>query len=313
MGWRGHCLLAGALALGCGDSPSDGARTSGSSDAGSTADGADTGTSSRDGGTSSGSGECDLAGTWMVQRILFTLPATPLATGTQKVSSWDLYEVAQDGDEVTVTDHLFCGIVTTGDARVGLSDDSIGAMQGYLDQSGRSGTFRREGGGCRLELERIYIVMGASPVAYYRDGVEEAPGRIDGNPELSALEPMPTMSGNPGAADWDGDGKPGIQFIITDTPLGSGARHETQRDWHEMQGVVAAGSDDFAVGVRWDFEETIVEATNPFFGSPAMPRDGLPHGALWRRFDGPRGDDGVETCRQVREAMPHEPLPREAI
>jgi hypothetical protein len=224
-----------------------------------------------------------------------------------------LYEVAQEGEAVTVADHLFCGIETTGDAHVNLADTTIGAMQDHLDQSGRTGTFTGDGDACRLELERIYIVMGASPVAYYRGGVEEAPGRIEGNPELSALEPMPLVGGDPGAADWDDDGMPGLPFVITDTPLGSGVRHETQRDWQEMRGVVAPGSDDFVVDVQWDFEETIIEATNPFFGSPAAPREGFPHGALWHRFDWMPGSDGVEACRQAREVLPHEPLPREAI
>jgi len=311
---RGCWLLACGLLLACGDSTADGGTagtgSTGTADAG-TALGGRSG-SGASGGGSSGAG-CDLSGTWIAQRVLFTLPDTPLASASQKVSSWDLYDIEQDGDDVTVTDHLFCGIVTTGDARVGLSDDSIRAMQAHLDQSGRKGTFTEDGDDCVLDMERVYIVMGASPIAYYRAGVAEAPGRIDGEPPLSMLEPMPTKAGNPGADDWDDDGKPGLQFIITDSPLGSGVRHATQRDWHVMHGRVPAGSDAFQVDVEWDFEETILEASNPFFGSSAKTREGFPHGALWRRYDTPRADDGAETCRDVRDTMPHEPLPRDEI
>ena len=249
-----------------------------------------------------------------MQRVLFTTPDTPLAPGTQKVSNWDLYEVAQDGDDVTITDHLFCSLVTTGDARVALSDDSTRAMQQHLDQSGREGTFTADGDGCALDLERVYIVMGASPIGFFRGGVETPPGRIDGNPDMAQLEPLPTAGGSPGADDWDADGKPGIQFIITDSLLGSGIRHTTQRDWHEMRGSVPAGSDDFRVDVTWDFEESVIEASNPFFASVASVRQDSPHSALWKRADDTiRVSDDIETCHNVQAAMPHAPMPRDAL
>jgi hypothetical protein len=264
-----------------------------------------------DGGTA---GACKLAGLWIVKRVLFTTPDTPLAPGAQKVSNWDLFQIEQDGDEVILTEHLFAGIETTGDARVSMNDATLGGLQEHLDQSGRRGTFKPAGGGCELSLERVYTVMGASPIALYRNGVADPPGRIDGNPDLSALEPMPTMGGNPGADDWDSDGKPGLQFVITDSPLGSGVRHNTQRDWHEIGGMVPAGSDEFQVSVTWDFEETVIEATNPFFGVVAVVRDGAPHTAFWRRTDvSIRGATDVETARNMQAAMPHEPLPRDSI
>lgn len=265
------------------------------------------------GGTGAGR-ECDLSGLWMVQRVLFTQPNSPLAPGTQKVSSWDLFEVAQDGDDVTFVDHLFAGIVTTGDARVHNPDATILALQQQLDETGRRGTFKRTAEGCELTLERVYNVMGASPIEFYRGGVAVAPGRIDGNPGLAMLEPMPTNGGNPGADDWDGDGRPGIQFVITDSPLGSGVRHETQRDWHEMRGTVEPGADEFQVPVTWDFEETVIESSNPFFGVVAVTKKGAPHTAIWKRADDSvYGTDGAETAKNVQAVLPHEAMPRDGL
>lgn len=266
------------------------------------------------GGDAGSTGACDLTGLWIVKRVLFTTPNSALAPGAQKVSNWDLYEIEQSGDDFTVQSHLMAGIVTTGDARVSLSDATLGALQEHMNHSGRRGTFKPAAGACAFTIERTYAVMGVTPIAFYRDGVADPPGRIDGNPDASTLEPLPSMGGNPGADDWDGDGKPGIQFVITDSPLGSGVRHETQRDWQEMSGTVAAGSDEFEVPVTWNFEETVVEASNPFFAVVAVVRDGAPHTAIWKRTDDAiRGATEVETAKKIQNAMPHEPLPRAAL
>lgn len=275
---------------------------------------AGTGASGTSGSDAGSAGACDLTGSWIVKRVLFTTPNSALAPGAQKVSNWDLYEIEQSGDDFTVTSHLMAGIVTTGDARVSLSDATLGALQEHMDHTGRRGTFKPTADGCAFTLERTYAVMGVNPIAFYRGGVADPPGRIAGNPDAATLEPLPSQGGNPGADDWDGDGKPGIQFVITDSPLGSGVRHETQRDWQEMSGTVAASSDEFEVPVTWNFEETVVEASNPFFGVVASVREGAPHTAFWKRTDASiRGATDVETAKNMQAAMPHEPLPRDAL
>ena len=260
------------------------------------------------GGSGGGVGNCDLTGTWAVKGVTFTTADNPLAPGAQKTTAWALIEISQDGDNFTVTDDLPCGIKTSGDADVtmrGPNNEVAPPMYQEKSQTtGRNGTSIDNGGQCDVTFERLYSVLGGN------SGTITPPGRVDGNP---ALGTFPTLTVND-AEDWDQDSNPGLTYIITNSPVGSGTRYAIQRAWNEMIGPVAHNANEFMIPIGWDFDDLVIEASSLFFGSEASVRQS-PHTAQYRRVV--RGDlegaNDQETCTNVRNLLPHAPSPADAF
>jgi hypothetical protein len=238
----------------------------------------------------------------------------PLVPGAQKNSTWYFFEVTQQGDAFTIARGMWCGETTTGDATINFSTGTTNAIREHMEVGGRRGIYRVSGAACALELERTYTVTGVRSAATYLPGAVLPPGRIESLPELASLPPLPTKLSDPAAEDWDGDGKAGVQYIITDSPLGSGIRHAVQRAWNAAAGETPQAADDFRIPATYDFEEVALEAVPVLFASTAVPRKGAPNQMRWKRVAKDfEQSDAASTCRAVRELLPHAPLPRDAF
>lgn len=257
-------------------------------------------------------GPCDLTGRWLVHATTFTTPDTALASGAQKTSTWHYLEVQQDADAFVVTRALWCDTFTSGDANVAITSEARHAMARYNDAAGRRGTYRVNGEQCQFEIERIYVLYSLGPYSKFVGGLEGPPGVLPDEPALSELEPLP-LTVEDGVEDWDEDGVPGMQWIISDSPLGSGVRHSVQRQWIDMTGPTEQGSIDFVIDLHWDIQENILDANSPFLKTGAKVRNTSRHVARWLRTDVDiLGKDNDATCRNVIDALPHDPEPRDA-
>jgi len=272
-----------------------------------------------DGGTLDGGpldmipeGPCDMTGRWLVHATTFTTPDTALASGAQKTSTWHYLEVQQDGDAFVFTRALWCDTYTTGDANVAITSEARHAMARVNDAAGRRGTYRVNGDACQLEIERIYVLYSLGPYSKFVGGLEGPPGVLPDEPELSELTPLP-LTVEEGVEDWDEDGVPGMQWVISESPLGSGVRHSVQRQWIDMGGPTDHGSIDFVIDLQWDMQENILEANSPFLKTGAKVRNTSRHVARWLRTNvSILGKDDDATCRNVIDALPHVAEPRDA-
>lgn len=170
---------------------------------------------------------CDLNGRWLVsQRVL----AAALSQ-EQASHNWFYYEIRHEGAEVVVTRGLHCGFEVMKKTDLAASVDSSGAWPAFLrhnSSTGRRGTFIKEGTGCRLRLEKEYVVRGAT-IAHYGNPAVKLPARTE-----------KAEGGKPGWEDWDGDGNPGVSLTIR-SALASGTVYTCQRDWTIYDGVTAMG------------------------------------------------------------------------
>jgi hypothetical protein len=273
------------------------------------------GGASTDGGTSFAQTpedpDCDLNGIWIAR--LTTFSRDSVFDSVQTASNWFYYELAQSGRDVTVTAELDCGIQVSGSADVTLNRATTEALLTRNDQTGRHGTFSKDGDHCALRIDRFYSTRGVARATYL-------PADLSQNPELSTLMPaLPTEAMLDGSEDWDGDGNPGIAFNVS----GLGARHVAQRDWNEFFSdathQVALKADELVVRATFDSQESIL-ATSGSLGSllraGASPAsDGL-HRIAFRRLGRDKGDpavtavrvaDPLQSCLNVQDALPHDP------
>jgi len=306
---RGQLLRAIALVAALTTACSDDATGDAQDDGGADAPEGDAGGGGGDDIFVTGLGDgCDLSGSWASLGVTFTTADTPLAPGAQKTSAWSLVELEQDGDEVTVVSDLPCGIITTGAAVVNMrGPDNEFAPPTYKERTkttGRVGTSVEAGGECEVAFERLYTAIGTTvPGA-------EPPGRIDGNP---ALDMLPALIEDD-AEDWDEDGNPGVTFIITETPIGSGTRSAIQRGWSELAGTIAADADEFMIPVAWALDDLILASSSALFATEAVVRQ-ADHVAQYRRVDRDAivGDTDVDTCTTLREALPYSAEPADSF
>jgi hypothetical protein len=235
-------------------------------------------------------GTCDLGGRWLVaQRVLAT------ALGQQQAShNWFYYEVRHQGAEVLVTRGLHCGFEVVKKTALGASVDSSAAWPAFLvhdTSTGRRGTFVKEGSGCRLRLDREYVVRGAT-VAHYADPATRLPGKTER-----------AEGSTPGWEDWDGDGNPGVSYVVS-SALASGTLYTCQRDWTEYDGLTTPGP-KLKVAVRYGAEQValgrapgapqVIESTSAPSSDPAQ------HFAWLHRLpDGVATGSDAEICATVR-------------
>jgi hypothetical protein len=250
-----------------------------------------TGGTSVSGDTAAAPAGCDLGGRWLVvQRVLAT------AIGQQQAAhTWYYFEIQQQGAEVTVTRGLHCGFDVIKKTSLAASVDSSAAWPALLQRnssSGRRGRFVAEGGGCRLTLDREYVVRGAT-LPFYLDPARPLPDRM-----------AMGGAGMPGWEDWDGDGNPGISLKVSSS-LASGTLYTCQRDWTIYDGATAAGANKLKVSIRYGGEQVALGrsagAAQAIESGSSPASDPAQHYAWFHRL-GPaeaRGSD-AEICASVR-------------
>jgi hypothetical protein len=249
-------------------------------------------------------------GVWIARQTTFSRDS--VFNAIQTASSWSYYEISQSGRNVTVTAAMSCGIQVSGSAQVTISRAGTAALAKHTEEAGRRGLFYKEGDHCVFSLERHYQVRGCASAVYL-------PASVSTNPDLDAILPaLPTAQAPSGAEDWDGDGSPGIAFIVASM----GTRNAVQRDWNEMASdttyKVALGSTEFVVAESFDDRDSIM-ATSGFgalLQAGAVPAAGLRHRAKFRRLGLTPSDAAVkaihaaadvDTCYNIQDALPHDP------
>ena len=253
---------------------------------------------SSDGGPSAGSGECDLSGRWLVaQRVL------AVAIGQEQAAqSWFYWEASQDASgSVTLKKGLHCGFTVVKKTGLAASVDSSGAWPSLLTRnssSGRRGRFVREGAGCRLSMDKEYVVRGAT-LPHYGDPAQKLPNRME-----------KAEAGKPGWEDWDGDGQPGISLKVSST-LASGTLHTCQRDFTVYDGMTAAGASKLRVGVTYGGEQVPLGrsagSAQAIESSSSPSSDPKQHFAILHRLTAEQavGDDAAicEAIRSLRTTL----------
>jgi hypothetical protein len=286
---------------------------------------------------------CDMTGWWIAREN--DAVRDDVVSAPQTASTWYLYRFSQTNGAFQVEQALHCGFHVTGSATV---DCTPGTLLGLLyrndpsvnGQHVRTGTFQMQDGGvCTWTFSRFYRIRGGTTVL--------VPTDFSTKPALADLVPLP-YEDNPlqptGAhldnqEDTDGDGFPGASFQITG--LATGIRESTQRDFKEYNPsgteTVPQNSISFTVHGNYDLQESVLSAQDCGYISPMepglcpfiiegshidptlIPRITMQY--LGSDLASPRvaavvvnnpGDNStldLETCANVRTALPHDPNP----
>jgi len=264
---------------------------------------------SGDAGVIAGPETCNLSGIWIARQN-----AESIAAGQpQYANTWYYYELTQRGTELEVTRHMDCGLEVLGTVNVVVTPATTNALRVHNLQVGRKGTVTPQSDGtCALALERFWSVRGVSEARYL-----PTPRSRDATlAQLQTELPLPPASMPAATEDWDGDGKPGIGWIVSG--IVQGERHTAQRDWtryFSAPGYTLRAASDFRedVVVRAEFSvEEIVYDSSPGLNQVSQPNAAAAH-TLTMRFLGRTrddarasmvsGDDAV-TCANVRSALP---------
>jgi hypothetical protein len=252
---------------------------------------ADAGLAFSEGGTPA-TPACDLNGRWLIAlRVL----ADALGQ-TQASHNWFYYEMRQDGEDVTVTRGLQCGLEVVHVSALGADVDAQNAWPSLLahdSDTGRKGTMQATASGCQLDIEKRYTVRGAT-LPFYAD----------------PNQTMPTASQQasgctPGWEDWDGDGHPGITLTVSGAATGH--LYCAQRDWNQYSGAIAQNATSFTVPATWDSGQDVLgyDGSSLITGSSVPDPDASQHYAVFVKL-GPSqatGDD-TATCAAVRALVP---------
>ncbi len=327
-------FVTASLVVACGEDAgsdggagSDGAPDDGSGSGGGTGSG---GSGSGSGGGSSGLGgapvidpddpiapgtnepldpECNFAGAWLLRTTV-----TSVAQGDDQVARrWYYYEVAQDGERFQVSESLNCQVHVetvpwsgvTG-ARVTMSDGAITAVLDRTSHAGTQGTFKKDGDECAFTMAPVYEVRGVDPGPYLPDDPRD-------DEPLSALAPLPSDPEHEDVTDWDGAGRPGLQWEID--ALLDGWRSSGQRDKQEFYSVpgdtdyaVPLDATEFSLKLDIELEEIVYAASNAIFETLGVPKaDG--HYVEVHRLGDDRQDaglsaDDLELCKALEAQYP---------
>ncbi|HEX4354669.1 MAG TPA: hypothetical protein VHZ95_17185, partial [Polyangiales bacterium] len=217
------------------------------------------------------------------------------------------------GRNVSVTHEIDCGIQVSGSADVTLNSATTQALLHRNDQTGRTGTFYRDGDHCVFSLDRFYSTRAVERAMYL-------PADLSSHPDLASIQPsLPTEQMPAGEEDWDGDGNPGIAFNVS----GLGSRHVVQRDWNEFftdesATPIALSSDQFVTRANFDNQEQILAVSGglgALLQAGSTPAVDLPHRIAWQRIGRSASDasvakirvsDDLQTCFNVQAALPHD-------
>ena len=235
---------------------------------------------------------CDMSGRW-----LQTVHKTTDGLGNLQYSHvyW-YYEIAQSGDAFTVEKSLFCGTGTVGGGAFAITVDFSGAAEGlrmHVNNDGRKGKSVAAAEGCSIELEKVYLVYGAT-----------LPHYLDPSTTLPTAE-EPAAGGKPGWEDWDGDGNPGITGVCSGTVTGK--IFTAPREWSSVSGTVSDISSVFKLAFNYDQEPNVMSFDgSPFLGSSAVrAADASLHFVQFARLtDGQATGDDAAICKSINQLAP---------
>lgn len=281
---------------------------------------------------------CDMTGYWIVRQTDFS---NDLLIGQlQAASTWYVYRFSQQGDAFSTVESISCSLMASGSATVRPRPSGDRALlysqgaDGSIGQGARSGTFRQEGDRCAFTFERWYLLRGLDASFFPEDFRQK--------PDLAEISrPMPTsedasdlsLASPDGVVDMDGDGRPG--FALQITGLAAGLRHAAQRDWNEYTTdsdawPIPTHAIEFTTRSLFRNEETILYvedcgAACALLQTGSVPSLSEPSRVTFRYLgtdlDDARvaavvrgalyADEAVDlaTCENVREVLPHDPLP----
>lgn len=281
---------------------------------------------------------CDMTGWWVARETDFSVDE--ILSQVQTSSNWYLYHFSQTGDAFQVVESIDCGIHVTGTVAVDLDDGGVRGLLWKNDMSDgsahgpRKGTFKPDGDNCTFTMDRWYNVRGVLDSLL--------PADFTANPDLSTLTPLPYednpewTAGTPhgqhldGAEDTDGNGIPGILWLISGNA--GGQRDTAQRDWNEYftdpAQPIPAKAGEFVAGCNFNNQENILHVGGCgvlgcgvlLAGSHPAPQPDR----VTFRYLGPdlsdanvsavvvapirkSLDDDMQTCANVRAALPHDP------
>ena len=277
---------------------------------------------------------CDMTGYWIARQTDFSIDT--VLSQVQTSTNWYVFKMSQTGNDFSVDLAINCGIKVTGSAAVDLS---AGGVKGLLHlnpqdkdspRGPRKGTFSSESNGCAFSFDRNYMVRGGDPSLL--------PADFTTKPDLSTLTPLPTSPDPENAAgttiplavDVDGDGSPGVAWIISGNA--NGVRNTVQRDWNEYftedGSPVPANAIEMVVRVRFDNQENILAVSKcPLVGcgillASSHPATNLKDRAtlryLGKDLTDPRVssivvaelkasvDGDLQTCTNMIAALPHD-------
>lgn len=232
---------------------------------------------------------CSLTGRWLVTVHYVTDSLGQL----QYCHTYLYYDIEQTADSLVVKKGLHCGddAVASGDLAANIDfSKSWTAVAGHVVHAGRKGTSVAAGDGCKVDLEKMYTVRGAT-IPYYLDPSKPLPSAEN-----------PAMGSTPGWEDWDMDGNPGVSGNITGVV--SGTIFVAPRQWTQMSGTVSDASSVFKLPITWDQEANVMSYDgSPLLSSMAVrAADASLHFAQFARLasDQATGDD-TAICGSVTQ------------
>lgn len=232
-------------------------------------------------------GACDLTGHWLQT----THKVTDGLGNLQYSHNYFYYQIEQQGDAFSVKRSLHCGTETVGGGSFAITVDFSGAQPGLMknvSHNGRKGTSVKGASGCTINLDKQYMVFGAT-----------LPHYLDPSTTLPSAEEQ-AMDGKPGWEDWDGDGNPGITGVCSGTVTGK--IFTAPREWGVLSGSVPDVSSLFKLSMSWDTEPNVMSFDgSPFLGASAVrAADNTLHFAQFARLkdDQVTGDDAA-LCKRL--------------
>ena len=204
--------------------------------------------------------ECNLNGLWALRKL--SLPEDTVLGNVQPASNWTMWIVTQDGDNFEVQDSLNCGTRASGNADVVFGvDTQIGIME-KNPQTGRTGSFAKNGDHCEFTVERWYSRTGL-PISV----LDEYQGTTNALPaNVESLLPI--------GEDWDGNGYDGIAYLTSG--IVSGKRHAIDIGWDEYYNDAGFGhmpplnSTAFTLRMSYGIAEAVVFAEKNNGGESAL-------------------------------------------
>jgi hypothetical protein len=279
---------------------------------------------------------CDMTG-WWISRESDAVRDAVLAQ-PQPASTWYLYRFSQQGGAFQVEQAIHCGFHVSGSATVDCTPATLRALL-YLNDptpkgphGARKGTFQASGDGCTFTFDRFYRVRGGVDALLPVDFSTKEP--------LANLPPLPyeddpihpTGQHLDGEIDIDGDGYPGAAYQVGGG-LANGIRESTQRDFKEYATApgetVPQNAIQFTVHGDWDLQENVlavhdcgetcalIETPGHVDNATLVPRITMRYlgsslasprvAAIVVRNPGEDPDADLQTCANVRLALPHDP------
>ena len=256
--------------------------------------------------------ECNLNGFWGLRKL--SLPSDTVLGNEQPASNWLMFEIRHEGANFEVLNSLTCGVKASGSADVVFGIDTLRGIMERNPQTGRTGTFTKNGDHCEFDLERWYTRTGlpASVLDEYQGTTNTLPPDVE---DLLGI-----------AEDWDDDGYNGIAYLTSG--IVTGKRHAIDIAWDEYYNDAGYGhmpplnSPDFTLRMSYSIAEAVVFAEKAN-GEPSRLLEGkavvipsannavafklLGHDAASAGAGGIYvPGDPLRTCFNIQDAMPHQ-------